>query len=43
MTRSLLVLAAAAAIAGAIVAPAHGAGPALVTAALVAGSEPRRW
>jgi signal transduction histidine kinase len=37
MTRSLLVLAAAAAIAGAIVAPAHGAGPALVTAALVAG------
>jgi signal transduction histidine kinase len=37
MTRSLLVLAAAAAIAAAIVAPAHGAGPALVTAALVAG------
>jgi signal transduction histidine kinase len=37
MTRSLTVLAAAAAIAAAIVAPAHGAGPALVTAALVAG------
>jgi signal transduction histidine kinase len=37
MTRSLLVLAAAAAIAAAIVAPAHGTGPALVTAALVAG------
>ena len=37
MTRSLLVLAAAAAVAAAIVAPAHGAGPALVTAALVAG------
>jgi signal transduction histidine kinase len=37
MTRSLLVLAAAAAIAVAIVLPAHGAGPALVTAALVAG------
>ena len=37
MTRSLLVLAAAAAIAAAIVAPAHGADPALVTAALVAG------
>jgi len=37
MTRSLLVLAAAAAIAAAIVSPAHGLGPALVTAALVAG------
>jgi signal transduction histidine kinase len=37
MTRSLLVLAAAAAIAAAIVDPAHGTGPALVTAALVAG------
>jgi signal transduction histidine kinase len=37
VTRSLLVLAAAAAIAAAIMAPAHGAGPALVTAALVAG------
>jgi signal transduction histidine kinase len=35
--RSLLVLAAAALIAGAIVALAHGAGPALVTAALTAG------
>lgn len=37
MTRSLLVLAAAAVIAAAIVAPAHGPGPALVTAALVSG------
>jgi signal transduction histidine kinase len=37
MTRSLLVLGAAAAIAAAIVAPGHGAEPALVTAALVVG------
>jgi signal transduction histidine kinase len=37
MTRSLLVLGAAALVAAAIVAPAHGAGPALVTAAIVAG------
>jgi signal transduction histidine kinase len=37
VTRSLLVLAAAALIAGATVAPAHGAGPALVTAGLVLG------
>jgi signal transduction histidine kinase len=37
MTRSLLVLAAAALIAGATVAPGDGAGPALVTAGLVVG------
>jgi signal transduction histidine kinase len=37
VTRSLLVLAAAALIAGATVAPAHGAEPALVTAGLVLG------
>jgi signal transduction histidine kinase len=37
MTRSLLVLAAAAVLAAVIVAPAHGAGPALVTAGLIAG------
>lgn len=37
MTRSALVLAAAALLAAAIVAPAHGAGPALVTAALAVG------
>jgi signal transduction histidine kinase len=37
MIRSLAVLAAAALMAGAIVAPAHGAGPALVTAGLAAG------
>jgi signal transduction histidine kinase len=37
VTRSALVLAAAALLAAAIVAPAHGAGPALVTAALAVG------
>jgi signal transduction histidine kinase len=37
MTRSLPMLAVAAALAGALVAPAHGLGPAAVTAALVAG------
>lgn len=37
MTRSALVLIAAALLAAAIVAPAHGAGPALVTAALAVG------
>jgi signal transduction histidine kinase len=37
VTRSALVLAVAALLAAAIVAPAHGAGPALVTAALAAG------
>ena len=37
MSRSALVLAAAALLAAAIVAPAHGAGPALVTAALAVG------
>jgi signal transduction histidine kinase len=37
VTRSLLVLAAAALIAAVIVAPAHGAGPALVTALIVTG------
>jgi signal transduction histidine kinase len=37
MTRSLLVLAVAALLAAAIVAPAHGAGPALVTAAVIVG------
>jgi signal transduction histidine kinase len=37
MTRSLLVLAAAALLAAAIMAPAHGVGPALVTAAIAVG------